>query len=83
MNKQQALEKIAEEIRNCEICKQGKSGKAVPGEGNPDADIVFIGEAPGKTEAVTGRPFVGRSGKLLRLLIQEIGLIRHTHFLSS
>lgn len=74
MNKQKALDKIAVEIVNCKICKIGKSGMAVPGEGNPDADIVFIGEAPGKTEAATGRPFIGRSGQLLRSLIRDIGL---------
>lgn len=74
MTKQQQLEKIAQEIRNCEICKKEKIGVAVPGEGNPDAKIVFIGEAPGKTEAQVGRPFVGRSGQLLRGLIQNIGL---------
>lgn len=66
------LEVIAREIENCKICKKNKSGKAVPGEGNPDADVVFIGEAPGKQEAKTGRPFVGRSGKFLRSLIREI-----------
>lgn len=47
---------------------------AVPGEGNPNAKIVFIGEAPGKTEAATGRPFVGRSGNFLRTNIRKIGL---------
>lgn len=74
MNKTKELEAIASEIERCEICKAGKTGRAVPGEGNPDADIVFIGEAPGKTEAKTGRPFIGRSGQLLRSLIREIGL---------
>lgn len=74
MNKRDALEKIAKEIENCKICKIDKNGKAVPGEGNPDADVVFIGEAPGKQEAVIGRPFIGRSGQLLRSLIREIGL---------
>lgn len=74
MNKQNELDKIAKEIESCKTCKKGKTGVAVPGEGNPDADIVFIGEAPGKTEAKTGRPFVGRSGQLLRSLIREIGL---------
>src|SRR5437762_582030 len=74
MNKQKALDEIAKEIEKCEVCKVGKTGVAVPGEGNPDADIVFIGEAPGKTEAKTGKPFVGRSGQLLRSLIREIGL---------
>lgn len=74
MDKQKELDKITKEIENCAICKVDKIGVAVPGEGNPDADIVFIGEAPGKQESVTGRPFVGRSGQLLRSLIREIGL---------
>jgi len=74
MDKQKELDKIAREIERCEICKVGKNGKAVPGEGNPDADVVFIGEAPGKLEAVSGRPFIGRSGQLLRSLIRGIGL---------
>jgi uracil-DNA glycosylase len=73
MNKQLELDKIAKEIEKCEVCKEAKSGMAVPGEGNPDADVVFIGEAPGKKEAATGRPFIGRSGQLLRSLIREIG----------
>lgn len=74
MNKQEALDDIAKEIEQCAICKIGKQGKAVPGEGNPDAEVVFIGEAPGKKEAQTGRPFIGRSGQLLRKLICSIGL---------
>lgn len=73
MNKQQSLNEIAREIERCKVCKQDKIGVAVPGEGNPDADIVFIGEAPGKQEAVSGRPFIGRSGQLLRKLIRSIG----------
>jgi len=74
VNKQAVLDKIAKEIEKCEICKQDKIGVAVPGEGNPDADIAFIGEAPGKQEAQTGRPFIGRSGQLLRKMIRSIGL---------
>ena len=74
MDKQKALNKIAEEIEKCKICKVGKSGMAVPGEGNPAADVVFIGEAPGRQEAASGRPFIGRSGQLLRNLIRGIGL---------
>lgn len=73
MNKQKELDRIAQEIENCKVCKDGKSGKAVVGEGSPDAEIVFIGEAPGKNEALVGRPFIGRSGKLLRFMIQEVG----------
>ncbi|MBI2033346.1 MAG: uracil-DNA glycosylase [Candidatus Levybacteria bacterium] len=83
MKKQQLLDTIASEIEKCDLCKKGKSGKAVPGEGNPDADIVFIGEAPGRTEAKTGRPFVGRSGQLLRSLIREAGLKEEDVYITS
>lgn len=72
--KRKQLEVIAREIEACALCKQETMGKAVPGEGNPDAAIVFIGEAPGNTEAACGRPFVGRSGRLLRTMIQSVGL---------
>lgn len=72
MNKQKALDLIAKEIEVCKVCQENKIGKAVPGDGNPNADIVFIGEAPGKNEAKTGQPFIGRSGKLLRKMIREI-----------
>ena len=74
MDKQKALDKIAKEIENCKICKQGKVGKAVPGEGSADASIVFLGEAPGKKEAAEGRPFIGPAGKVLRGLIKEADL---------
>ncbi|MEO5927516.1 MAG: uracil-DNA glycosylase [Patescibacteria group bacterium] len=74
--KQSALDAIAEEIKNCETCKKEKVGVAVPGEGNPDADVVFIGEAPGKQEAASGRPFIGRSGKLLRRMITEVAELK-------
>lgn len=83
MDKQKQLDKIAKEIENCKICKEGKSGKAVVGEGNPDAKIVFIGEAPGKNEAIVGRPFIGRSGKFLRAQIAEIGLKESEVYITS
>ncbi len=72
MNKQAALDTISKEIITCDECHQGTIGVAVPGEGNPDAAIVFVGEAPGKQEAKTGRPFIGRSGKLLRSAIRDV-----------
>lgn len=83
MDKSHALGAIAKTIERCRKCKEGKSGKAVPGEGNPDADIVFLGEAPGKNEAKTGRPFIGRSGKLLRRLIRDAGLHEEDVFITS
>ncbi len=74
MTKENQLKKIAREIERCAVCRRGKIGKAVPGEGNPNTKVVFIGEAPGREEAKTGRPFIGRAGKLLRSLIKETGL---------
>lgn len=83
MNKVLELQKIAKQIANCSECKIDKIGIAVPGEGNPDADILFLGEAPGKNEAKMGRPFIGRSGNLLRKLIRETGLTEEGVFITS
>lgn len=83
MNKQKALEIVNDEIIACKICPVGKSGRPVVGEGSVDAEVVFIGEAPGKQEAVTGKPFIGRSGKLLRSLIAEIGLDENDIYITS
>lgn len=83
INKQKALDRITQEIENCQICQQDKIGKAVPGEGNPDAKVVFLGEAPGKKEAETGRPFVGRSGQLLRSMIRDAGLKEEDVYITS
>lgn len=83
MNKKRLLDDIAREIEKCRLCRRDSSGKAVPGEGNADADIVFLGEAPGRTEAATGRPFVGRSGKLLRAMISRTGLKEGQVFITS
>ena len=55
----------------------------VPGEGNPDAAVVLIGEAPGKNEDLTGRPFVGAAGKFLDELLAEAGLTRQDVFITS
>lgn len=81
--KQEALDTIALQISQCRVCKKDKVGVAVPGEGNPDADIIFIGEAPGKEEAKTGRPFIGRAGKLLRSLINEASLKETEVYITS
>lgn len=83
MHKKRRLLKIADEIEKCLVCKTWGTGKAVPGEGNPNAEIVFIGEAPGREEAKTGRPFVGRSGRLLREFIRDIGLAEDDVFITS
>ncbi len=83
MKKEKELLRIAQEIDSCAQCHIGTTGKAVAGEGNPNAEIIFVGEAPGRQEALTGRPFIGRSGQLLRSLIREIGLIEDDIFITS
>lgn len=83
MDKATALSKIADKIKNCALCKKDASGLPVPGEGDQDANVVFIGEAPGVTESKTGRPFVGRSGQFLREQIRAIGLREDEVFITS
>lgn len=83
MDKGKELSKIADEIEKCSLCRQWGTGKPVPGEGSPDARIVFIGEAPGKQEAKAGRPFIGRSGKLLRATITEARLLEKDVYITS
>jgi len=56
---------------------------AVPGEGPTNSKIMFVGEAPGKEEDLSGRPFVGRSGKFLTELIKKAGLKREACFITS
>jgi DNA polymerase len=68
------LATIAEEVHACKACPLHQTRtNAVPGEGPADARIAFIGEAPGGDEDRIGRPFVGRSGQLLRRTITEVG----------
>ncbi len=71
------LKQVREEIGECTRCKlhQGRN-KLVFGAGNPKADLVFVGEAPGRDEDLKGEPFVGRAGKLLTGIIEAIGLTR-------
>jgi len=73
MNKEQLLKEVEKEILKCTRCPLYKTVRnKVPGEGNPNAEIVFVGEAPGEEEDKQGKPFVGRAGKLLTKLIEEI-----------
>ena len=81
--KAQALRRIARQIESCRTCKRGAVGKAVVGEGSANAQIVFVGEAPGRHEAESGRPFVGQAGQWLRRAIQTSGLHEDTVYLTS
>ena len=78
------LEKIADEVRQCRKCDLGSlRTNAVPGEGNPNARILFVGEGPGADEDAQGRPFVGRAGQLLNKIIAACGLKRSDVFIAN
>lgn len=78
------LEKIAAEVRQCRKCDLGSlRTNAVPGEGNPKARILFVGEGPGADEDAQGRPFVGRAGQLLNKIIAACGLKREEVFIAN
>jgi DNA polymerase len=78
------LERLHSQVRRCRKCFLWKTRKkAVPGEGLLDAPVTLIGEAPGKKEDTTGRPFVGPSGKFLDQMLEEVGLKRENIFITS
>lgn len=78
------LEVIAAEVRQCCKCGLGSTRTyAVPGEGNPNARILFVGEAPGADEDAQGRPFVGRAGQLLDKIVAACGLQRQDVFIGN
>jgi DNA polymerase len=79
-----ALEDIAAEVRVCTKCRLHETRtKAVPGEGDPDTEVVFVGEGPGFNEDRLGRPFVGRAGDLLVKLLASIGWKREDVFITN
>jgi len=78
------MEKITSEIKACHKCALWKKRQnAVPGEGNLNALVMFIGEAPGYYEDIKGRPFVGAAGKLLDELLSSIWLSRKEVFIGN
>lgn len=82
--KKKALENIRQEVAQCVKCDLSKTRNlTVPGEGNPDADILFIGEAPGATEDQEGIPFCGAAGKFLDEMLASIGLRREDIFIAN
>jgi uracil-DNA glycosylase family 4 len=79
-----ALDEIANEVRGCTACRlhEGRT-RAVPGEGDSDTEVVFVGEGPGFNEDREGRPFVGRAGGLLVRLLGAIGWQRDDVFITN
>ena len=79
-----SLEVIGAEVRACRLCKLCETRtQGVPGEGNPRAEIMFIGEGPGFHEDQQGRPFVGAAGQLLTEMLKTIGLKREDVFITN
>ena len=83
--KQEKLDQIAAEIVSNNVCPNlaQTANRLVMGDGNPDADIVFIGEAPGKNEDETGKPFVGAAGKFLDEMLASIQLDRADVYITN
>jgi len=78
------LDEIAEKVRKCTRCPlYATATNAVPGEGDPKADLVCVGEAPGAKEDETGRPFVGQAGQLLTKILAAIDLTREQVFICN
>jgi len=76
------LEEVARKCQKCsQLCKERK--KVVFGEGNPKADLVFVGEAPGYEEDLQGLPFVGRAGRLLTKIIEAMGMKRQDVYIAN
>ena len=79
-----ALEAIAVEVRDCTRCRLHETRtRAVPGEGDPDTEVVFVGEGPGMNEDREGRPFVGRAGGLLERLLRHVGWGRDDVYITN
>jgi len=79
-----SLDYLAQFVRDCQRCPLHRSRtNLVFGEGNPEADLMFIGEAPGETEDQTGRPFVGKAGQLLTQILAAVGIQREEVYITN
>lgn len=75
---------LEETILQCQLCPLSQTRThAVPGEGNTNADLLFVGEAPGRDEDIQGRPFVGRAGQLLTKIIQAMHFERDDVYITN
>lgn len=79
------LQAIAQRILDDKVCPElaAQATQLVFGDGNPDAEVVFIGEAPGKNEDLQGKPFVGAAGKFLNEMLAGIGLERQDIYITN
>ncbi|VAX28376.1 Uracil-DNA glycosylase, family 4 [hydrothermal vent metagenome] len=84
LHKEEALKRLRAETGDCRRCRlsEGRTN-LVFGEGNPDAGLMFVGEAPGEQEDRQGRPFVGKAGELLTRLIEKMGFSRDEVYIAN
>jgi len=82
---QQRLDTLAQKIIDTDVCAELKAQatQLVMGDGNPDAAIVFIGEAPGKSEDLKGKPFIGAAGKFLNVMLEAAGMERSDVYITN
>ena len=83
--KQQMLDALYAPYKNCTLCPLGTMGRArtVFGRGNPDTNLLLLGEGPGKDEDQQGIPFVGRSGKLLSEMLDNLGIEEESIYITN
>jgi uracil-DNA glycosylase len=83
-DKKAALEELKVSANECTLCGLSQSRRNIVfGEGNPDAELMFIGEAPGLQEDIQGKPFVGKAGALLTKIIEAIGEKRQEVYIAN
>lgn len=84
-DKQTRLDQIKADILTKNVCPElaKTATQLVFGDGNPNADVVFVGEAPGKNEDLQGKPFVGAAGKFLNEMLAQIGLERKDVYITN
>lgn len=85
LTNQQKLDEIVKEILEKDVCPELRAGatQLVFGDGDPEAEVVFIGEAPGKNEDEQGLPFVGAAGKFLNEMLESIGMKRADIYITN
>lgn len=85
IDRQKQLDELAQDILEREVCAdlKAQATQLVMGEGNAFADIVFIGEAPGKKEDIEGKPFIGAAGKFLNVMLEQAGMDRSDVYITN
>lgn len=79
-----SMEELRQQCQSCQLCGLGATRKnLVFGDGNPDADVMFIGEGPGKQEDEQGIPFVGAAGRFLSRILEIINLDRSRYYIAN